>query len=351
VTRGEAGSAHVLARQEGLSYGLAWRGNDTVIAAADWFGFRAINVIDVASGQARLAGARGARFPDAGPHGEVVWENAVYGSNLWPMDARGKVADKPLWRSTRYTTQPAFSPDGKRVLFASNRDGVDAIYVAALDGEPRRVAFGENQRYLRPHWSSDGRSIYAIRSALSLGAGVQEAVRIPVDGGPAEILAPLGHTVNDVREGGDGKLYWGELSSHAMRLMRAPLGDLAHPERLPTPLVSNYQIDSGRLVYAQPQLPGLTLCRLDTLACEPLGLDISEVDVYHWLLARRSVYLRHREDDNARLARFDLATRRIAQHWDLTPSGAGASIAVSPDESQLLVAREEGPAIDLMIAR
>ena len=157
--------------------------------------------------------------------------------------------------------------------------------------------------------------------------------------------------MNDVREGGDGKLYWGELSAHAMRLMRAPLGDLAHPERLPTPLVTNYQIDSGRLVFSQPSLPGLTLCRLDTLACEPLGLDISEVDVYHWQLAARSVYLRHRNGEDARLARFDIATRRIAQRFDFEPSGAGASIAVSPDESRLLVAREEGPAIDLMIAR
>lgn len=352
VTRDEEGSARMLSKQEGLSYGLAWRGDGTVIAAADWFGFRALNVIDVASGQARLAGARGARFPDVGPRGEVVWENAVYGSNLWPVDARGKPADKPLWRSTRYTSQPAFSPDGKLVLFASNRDGTDALYVAPLDGEPRRIAFGENQRYLRPHWSADGRSVYAIRSSLALGAGQQEAVRIPVAGGPAEILAPLGHAVNDVREGGDGKLYWGELSAHAMRLMRAPLDDLAHPERLPTPLVSNYQIDSGRLVFSQPQLKALTVCRLETLACEPLGLDISEVDVYHWVLARRSVYLRHRRGDgDVALARFDLATRRIAERWDFVPSGAGASIAVSPDESRLLVAREEGPAIDLMIAR
>ena len=351
VTRGEGDSARLLTKQEGLSYGLAWRGNDTVIAAADWFGFRAINVVDVASGKARLAGARGARFPDAGPRGEVVWENAVYGSNLWPIDVGGKPAERPLWKSTRYTAQPAFSPDGKLVLFASNRDGADAIYVAAPGGEPRRVAFGETQRYLRPHWSADGRSIYAIRTALALGAGQQEAVRIPVDGGPAEILAQLGHAVNDVRDGGDGRLYWGELSAHAMRLMRAPLGDLAHAERLPTPVVSNYQIEAGRLVFTQPNMAGLTLCRLDTLACEPLGLEISQVDVFHWTLGPRSIFLRHREGDDVGLGRFDLATRKVTQRWDFVPSGAGSSIAVSPDESRLLVAREEGPAIDLMIAR
>jgi hypothetical protein len=33
------------------------------------------------------------------------------------------------------------------------------------------------------------------------------------------------------------------------------------------------------------------------------------------------------------------------------PSGAGTSIAASPDERELLIVREEGPAIDLMIAR
>lgn len=352
VMRGDNASARVLAPHEGLAYGLAWLGRDSVVAAADWFGFRALNVIDVASGKARLAGARGARFPDVGPRGEIVYENAVYGSNLWPIDARGKVADKPLWRSTRYTAQPAYSPDGSLVLFASNRDGSDAIYVAPVGGEPRRIAFGESYRYLRPHWAADGRSVYAVRTSLGLtGASAQEAVRLPIDGGPAEVLAPLGRAVNDVRDGGDGKLYWGELSAHAMRLMRAPLGDLAHPERLPMPLVSQYQIDAGRLVYAQPQLPGLTLCRIDTLACEPVGLEISEVDVYHWTLAARSIYLRHRGGDGARLARFDLATRKIAQTFDFLPSGAGASIAVSPDESRLLVAREEGPAIDLMIAR
>jgi DNA-binding winged helix-turn-helix (wHTH) protein/Tol biopolymer transport system component len=351
VTRGDASSARVLARQEGLSYGLAWRDDANIVAAADWFGFRALNLVDVASGKARLAGARGARYPDVGPRGEVVYENAVYGSNLWPIEAGGAVASKPLWPSTRYTTQPAFSPDGSQVLFASNRDGFDALYVAAPGSEPRRIAFGESYRYLRPHWSTDGRAVYAVRTSLDLAAGAQEAVRIPLDGKPIEVLVPLGHSVNDVRDGADGKVYWGELSAHAMRLMRAPANELAHPERLPLPLVTQYQLSGNRLVFTQPQLPALTSCRLDTLACEPLGLEISEVDVYHWTLAPRSVYYRRRDGDDVRLARFDLATRKIAQTWDFVPSGAGATIAVAPDESRLLVAREEGPAIDLMIAR
>ena len=52
-----------------------------------------------------------------------------------------------------------------------------------------------------------------------------------------------------------------------------------------------------------------------------------------------------------RLARYDIEARRIVQTWPFPPSGTGASIAATPAEDLLLVAREEGPAIDLMLAR
>jgi hypothetical protein len=52
-----------------------------------------------------------------------------------------------------------------------------------------------------------------------------------------------------------------------------------------------------------------------------------------------------------RLARYDFATRKLEESWDAGPSGAGTSIAVSPDESRVVITHEEPPAIDLMIAR
>jgi hypothetical protein len=353
VTRGEPASARAVAKLEGLSYGVAWLGRDgPLLAAADWFGFRALNVIDLATGQGRLVGARGARAPDVGPQGAIVYENAVYASNFWLVDAESGPAKTPLWRSTRYSNQAEFSPDGKRVTFASNRDGTDAIYVASFEGEARRIAFGEGYRYLRPHWSADGRSVYAIRhQQLADGSANQAAVRIHADGGPAEVLAALGQGVNDVREGGDGKLYWGEISGPAMRLLRAPIGELAQAERLPWPLVSQYQLNKGRIAFMQPQLAKVTLCQLDTLACAPLPIEIAETGLYHWALGERSLYARAGVDNTIRLARLELATGRIAQTWNIAPSGAGTSIAVSPDERKIIVAQEEGPAIDLMIAR
>lgn len=354
VERGNTASARRIGTHEGLSYGLAWLGPEgPLLVAADWLGFRALNTLDLASGKARLAGARGARFPDVGPAGEIAYENAVYSANLWRVEARAGAAARVLWRSTRYSSQPELSPDGTHVAFASNRDGGDAIYVASLDGEPLRIAFGDSYRYMRPHWSGDGRAVLAVRiTAGAAGASIQEAVRLPAAGGRAEVLTALGQSVNDVRESRDGRwLYWGEASGHAMRLLRAPAADPARSERLPLPLVSQYQMNAERLVFAQPQMTALTACRLADFACAPLGVEVAEADLFHWALGSRSLFLRTREGGEPRIARFDLASGRMVAPIAFAPGGGGSSIAVSDDEVVLVVAREDGPTVDLMFAR
>jgi len=62
---------------------------------------------------------------------------------------------------------PAWSPDGTRIAFASNRSGpanVGQIYIVAPDGsDPRRVSTA-GRGYAQPAWSADGRRIYAYQN-------------------------------------------------------------------------------------------------------------------------------------------------------------------------------------------
>ena len=53
------------------------------------------------------------------------------------------------------TTQPAYSPDGKRIAFRSERDG-GGIFIMGASGESvmRLTDFGYN-----PSWSPDGKEI------------------------------------------------------------------------------------------------------------------------------------------------------------------------------------------------
>jgi Tol biopolymer transport system component/DNA-binding winged helix-turn-helix (wHTH) protein len=333
----------------GPSYGLAWLGpQGPLLVSADWFGQRALNRLDLAARAATMVGARGARSVDVDRAGNLVFENAVYSANLFLFDpANPDVEPRELWPSTRYTNQPEFSPDGGRVLFVSNRDGAGAIYVASLDGPPRRILGTDEFTYMRPHWSRDGRFAYAVRvSRREDGERVQQAVRADADTGSIEVLPALGANVYDVREAGDGTLVVGEVSGNVARLLRAGTRTSA-PERLPWPMVSEYQVAGEKVAFMQPNLSGLTLCDVRSQRCEPLDAAVDETNRFDWVLTRDAVWYRTPAPE---VVRYDLAKRAVTGRYSFAPTAFGLSLAVSPDERALLVAREAPPVIDLMYA-
>ena len=81
------------------------------------------------------------------------------------LDASGEPAGKPtrLTRNTSADRQPVVSPDGKRIAFASDRDGDFDIYVMKATPEGRRnrpVNLTDNTAFdFAPDWSPDGETI------------------------------------------------------------------------------------------------------------------------------------------------------------------------------------------------
>ncbi len=340
---------------EGLSYGLAWIGpQGPLLVAADWHGFRALNALDLAAGTTRLIGARGARFPDIASDGNIVFESAAYRADLWLTDAAepGKKREA-LWPSSRYTNQPEFSPDGKRVVFCSNRENTDGIFVGTIGGEARRLPLPGGFRYIRPHWTPDGRHILAVRMAANANrSGEQQAIKINAATGQHEILAQAGNAVAAVHALGNGDLLIGEVADYAMRIVRIHHTN-GEKKRLALPLVGDFAVNAKSLVYTLPQLSGATLCDIDTLNCGPLKIALNDANRFDWTLTQDAIWYVDVDPAAAGkriLHRYDLATGRISRH-DFAPSGAGTSLAVSPDGTRLIVMQEAPPAIDLMLAR
>ncbi len=58
---------------------------------------------------------------------------------------------------------PAFSPDGTRLAFASNRSGNWDVYIAGIDGGPPTQITNEPDQELHPTWSPDGRFLAYCR--------------------------------------------------------------------------------------------------------------------------------------------------------------------------------------------
>jgi Tol biopolymer transport system component len=101
-------------------------------------------------------------YTDWSPDGRRIAFSARRGreamSDIYVVNADGtglrQLTDDPAGDST-----PAFSPDGRRIAFVSDRDGLHQLYVMDADGTHQsRLTRGES-RLFNPQWSPDGRRI------------------------------------------------------------------------------------------------------------------------------------------------------------------------------------------------
>jgi Tol biopolymer transport system component/DNA-binding winged helix-turn-helix (wHTH) protein len=150
----------------------------------------------------RLPFAEGARGVALSRTGRLVYSRSTRDSNIWRVPVSGGAAPVRWIASTADDHTPAYSPDGRRIAFASTRSGTEEIWIASADGsnpvqltslgaaanpqfspDGRSLIFhvhkrgtdiysldlasgavkllnGDSSADVQPHWSRDGRSIY-----------------------------------------------------------------------------------------------------------------------------------------------------------------------------------------------
>jgi TolB protein len=82
---------------------------------------------------------------------------------VWIMDADGS-NKRALTTGPGEDARPFMSPDGRTVVFASNRSGRFYLYRTDINGaEPIQITFSDTQKDFRPAFSWDGRSLAFYR--------------------------------------------------------------------------------------------------------------------------------------------------------------------------------------------
>jgi Tol biopolymer transport system component len=102
---------------------------------------------------------------------------------------------KPLIASTQLDATPSWSPDGKKIVFKSNRSGSEELWVCDADGSnPLKLTSFRGPNVIYPRWSPDGQRL--IFSAVTGPGGNFESYLIDPKGGPPQrISAPRHRTM------------------------------------------------------------------------------------------------------------------------------------------------------------
>ena len=108
---------------------------------------------------------------DVSPDGQTIVFDLL--GNLYTLPITGGKATR-ITTGMAYDAQPRFSPDGKSIVFISDRSGGDNVWTMRLDGtDTTQVTQGNSNIYVSPEWTPDGQFLVASRSAGPLGGAAK----------------------------------------------------------------------------------------------------------------------------------------------------------------------------------
>ena len=136
---------------------------------------------------------------DVSPDGQTIVFDHLGDLYTMPM-AGGKAT--PFTRGMALDAQPRFSPDGKRIVFVSDRGGAPNLWIISLDKRDTvQVTRERQQSFDSPEWTPDGKYIlgsrgnnlmmYHVDGGSGVQIGAQPAGAAAAPAGCAPICTPL----------------------------------------------------------------------------------------------------------------------------------------------------------------
>jgi Tol biopolymer transport system component len=143
---------------------------------------------------------------DVSPDGRTIVFDLL--GDLYTVPIGGGTATR-LTKGLAFDGQPRFSPDGKKILFVSDRSGGENLWTLDLaSGDTTQITKGNGNTWMSPAWAPDGRYVAASKGDTRIG--VVKLWLGHVDGGAG---AQLHRTPQNLKTVGaafspDGRYIW-----------------------------------------------------------------------------------------------------------------------------------------------
>lgn len=353
----------LLSGMTGLIRGVTWL-NDSrnLVFATDASGVMELWRMDVHSGLTERFGGVHGYFPAAASGAAILVTQQILRPSALvkvELDGRPDTRRSALFGSTRSESWPAFSPDGTRLAFVSDRTGSSQIYLGTLDaaggntGEVSQLTQFPAGRPLALDFAPDGRRIaFSLRTLSGSQIGILE-----IDARRVRMLETPG-----LREPGrlyfahDGSLVFDAVYADTRRqLYRLPVD----PATARTPEAigdcagrMGKTVASGRLYFLGAdyngmyvQDPGQRDCRLLTDAIQWSTMD-------NWVARSEGPIAALMDGESTGLFRIDPENGKASLIEPLNMEWTSAAgVAVSPDGKTAVVTAPIDEQGDLLLVR
>jgi Tol biopolymer transport system component/DNA-binding winged helix-turn-helix (wHTH) protein len=286
----------------------------------------------------------------------LSYTQSMSDANVWQLDlAKNKPQDQQLRQliaSTLEENGPQYSPDGKRIVFASRRSGSFEIWICDADGRnPRQLTNIGGALTGTPRWSPDSRQI-VFDSWLGGNAAIYI---INADGGVARRLTS--HADEDITPSWsrDGRwIYFGCTRSGSMQIWRVPAEGGAATQITRHGGFEGFESTDGQYFYYAKgrAMPGIWRVPVGG-GEETLVVDHHQAGLWrYWAVTDKGIYFATAEMPSHPLIEFfNFDTQKITTIAKLNKPlfKTDPGLAVSPDEKSLLVVQIDQKGSDIML--
>lgn len=345
------GTPHLIGRYAGWASGIAWsRDKQKLVIARHVEGikFSELDEITVSDGQLqKLPFGETGGAPAISPRGDkLTFEISHFtGIDIWrrALIRRGAAAEKII-ASTQVSWFPQYSPDGKHIVFMSNRTGTDEIWMSNADGTGL-VQITKLNNTGTPRWSPDGRKIvFDSRSEGHQGvyiAGIDERVPRRLRTNIEEMHQPFWSH--------DGKWIYFIGRANSERVFRCSPGGgeaevlSSQPGSFPQESFGGDQVYFVTNVISNPTLMVISLKKPGS---ESMVEGMPSVNFGNWAVVPKGIYFF--PNDKWSLEYFDFAARKVIHIMELSDEPV-MGISVSQDQRSIVYARLQQADTDIMV--
>ncbi len=342
-----------------LTYGFDWTSDSQEIVFSSAVGAGARRQLwrtSVARASAELLtiGGESALNPTFSSQGKgLIYTEWINGSAIWQIDLAGSkdINSHPIVSSTQVENSPQFSPDGRKVAFASTRTGSYEIWTCDSDGgNTQRLTFFGGPLTGTPRWSPDGRQIVFD----SRPGGYSDIFLISAEGGSPRCLTPETSAADDIVPSWsrDGRwIYFTSDRSGRSQIWKMPSGGGLAVQVTKNGGFEAFESADGNTIYFSRQDP-VGIWKVPVEGGNETLLFQEKMLVRSWVVVNEGIYFAVEGNPRGtRIGYFSFSTRAVSHIAVLErePVRAYPALAISPDGLRVLCALLEPVRSDIML--